>query len=234
MHQRALVPGGPDQLAQVQRVARGDVDQALVGGRGGRAQHAVEQVPEGLGAQRGDGVPVQARVLPPRGDVGWGGQVAAQGGDHAGDPRLDGAGQQREGGVVEVVGVVDQQYRRGAVGGQPAQDREELVELGRDRSGGQVHEVGDGPEGDGAQRRVGAHRDQGRGRLGPTGDLVQQPGLAHAGRADQHHADPVALEHLVEPCELVVAVHQGPRVHAGAPPRPHPAGGLAAGPGAQQ
>ena len=206
--QRPVVDGPEDEFAQEQGVPL-TVDHEPVGRRpvDGPSEHLVQQLPDRFDGQAGDLDPLDI-VGPPEGDDGIG--CGLGGGDGGDDERrpvhrhlVDEGGR----GVVEPVGVVDEQHQ-GAAGGHLDQRRRAAPEEIRavDRRVRPVLVIGREHRGQGPQRQTGRRLRGGdahdRRALGlEEGEVLRrQARLAHAGGTCDHHAAaPAALDPLHPP-----------------------------------
>jgi hypothetical protein len=177
-----------DQLADEQGVAPaeapGPVEQP---GRGLGAEHRQDQRLRGVSVERADVDPGEQLVLPQGGQAGWQLLAGADAGQHPAGRLRDHQVQERHRHVVEQVGVVDGQEERAVAGAlaQPGQGQVEqvaaLVGLVARRQ-----QVGHRPERDGASRLGGPDPlDRDAPGLLLVDHLADQPGLAHAGLAEQ-------------------------------------------------
>jgi hypothetical protein len=151
-------------------------------------------------------------VLPQRADRSGHGFVAADGQQEEQRRRADESPDQRERGLVELVGIVDRDYERAPGGPGP-----EVVRRGQQQAEGVAaagagwRQVRDGPEGDRCRGR-GAVDLLGRRALGPrrSESLGHEPAAADALDAADHHGRGVAAARPADVRELLVAADQGP------------------------
>ena len=202
----------PATSSQVQRRAAAQVEEAVEGLVARRAaEHRGEQVLDRGSIQRPDLDALGAGVLPERGD-GVGAHLAgADRGEDADRRLLGGAEQDRGRDGVEEVRVVHHEQQRVAAG-VGEQRGPGLLERGVGAAGGD--ERAERAEREGRGRAGGEHpgRPPAR-RRGAGQERPRDRRLAAAGRADQHRAAPVGVEHRGRQLgEEIVAADERPVV----------------------